>query len=231
MIPITIADIQSKLDSSITYILYSIISSIQIILYSFEDIMNKVSFSTLYLLPNTLIFYKGVVQLIYLAVISAFFFGFGFFENASINIEFEFEYFLFFIPFNILRTYYLVEVIDKFSAQHMTILKVFETIMLFGYLQIKGIFENNEDNLKVSIYLNILEIFGFILLLISSLIYNELIIINHPKLKAKTEYYLDKDADKEQCSSFYSDTIFSDSKETENTVTNLYDDLTGSDIS
>ena len=234
LIPISYAEIVFKLKLESTYILFVIIVSIQLILYSFEDIMNKVAFRTLYILPNTLIFYKGLVQLIYLAIISGFFFGFGLFKHANVNILFEFEYFIFFIPFNILRTYYLVEVIDKFSAQHMTILKVFEYNILFGYdLLIKPFFslEGNNTNKNTNLYWYILEIFGFFLLLISSLIYNELIIINHPKLKSKTEYYLDKDADKEQCSSFYSDTIFSDSKESDNTITNLYDDLTGSDIS
>ena len=69
------------------------------------------------------------------------------------------------------------------------------------------------------------------ILLISTLIHNEIIIINHPKLRAKTEYYLDKDADREQQSSFDSNT-FSESKDnTINSVTDLCSDITGSDMS
>ena len=63
---------------------------------------------------------------------------------------------------------------------------------------------------------------GFVLLLIASLIHNEFIIINTPKLKEKTEYYLNKDADNEQNSSCYSDTYFSESKEEPDTK--IYDD-------
>ena len=77
----------------------------------------------------------------------------------------------------------------------------------------------------------VLQIIGFSFLTIASLIHNELIIINHPKLKAEKEYYLDKDADKEQYSSFCSDTLFTESKDSSNSVTNLYSDLTGSDMS
>ena len=103
----------------------------------------------------------------------------------------------------------------------MTILKVFEYIILFIYQLCKN---------KIQKWYP-LQIIGFSFLTIASLIHNELIIINHPKLKSKTEYYLDKDADKEQYSSFCSDTLFSDSKDSSNSVTNLYSDLTGSDMS
>ena len=224
LICITIVDIIYKTEENINFLIFVIISSVQLILYSFEDIMNKVAFRTLYILPNTLIFFKGLFQVIYFGIISAFLFGFGFYSGYKDIYRIETEHFLCFVLFNILRTYYLVKVIDKFSAQHMTILRVLESIVLFIY--------------KFSHYLKILkdwglalQIIGFSFLTIASLIHNEFIIINHPKLKAKTEYYLDKDADKEQYSSFCSDTLFTNSKDSSNTVTNLYSDLTGSDMS
>ena len=223
LIGITVADILTVIKLKTNFIIFIIIAAIQLILYSFEDIMNKVAFRTLYILPNTLIFYKGLIQLIYLAIISAFLFGFHFhtLSNDYGYYKLEIQHFLCFGVFNILRTYYLVKVIDKFSAQHMTILKVFEYIILFIYQSCKS---------KIQKWYP-LQIIGFSFLTISSLIHNELIIINHPKLKSKTEYYLDKDADKEQYSSFCSDTLFSDSKDSSNSVTNLYSDLTGSDMS
>ena len=222
LIGITIADINNKIEFNSNFMVFIIIAAIQLILYSFEDIMNKVAFRTLYILPNTLIFYKGLIQLIYLGIISAFLFGFHFHTlSKGYDYKYELKYFLLFGAFNILRTYYLVKVIDKFSAQHMTILKVFEYIILFIYQSCKS---------KIQKWYP-LQIIGFSFLTISSLIHNELIIINHPKLKSKTEYYLDKDADKEQYSSFCSDTLFTESKDSSNSVTNLYSDLTGSDLS
>lgn len=224
---IEIIELKKEIDNELQYSFFVIIVSIQLLLYSFEDIMNKVAFRTLYILPNTLIFYKGLVQLIYFGIISALFFIYG---NHCLSLDydyfFEIRYFICFVPFNILRTVFLVKVIDKFSAQHMTFLKVFETIIYFLYNTFKAIIGDNKEK-KITF----IEIIGFFLLLIASLIHNELIIINTPSLKAKTEYYLDKDADKEQYSSYYSDTLFTNSKDTSSTVTNLYSDLTGSDMS
>ena len=205
--------------------------SIREILYSLEDIINKVAFSTLYILPNTLIFYKGLCQLIYLAIISGLLIFIEIFFELDMkrNIEWEIQKFICFVPFNIIRTFFLVKVIDKFSAQHMTLLRVGETIMIFIYNKfISGFFEIKSFYYETGQLC--LQIAGFIFLLISTLIHNEIIIINHPKLKAKTEYYLDKDADREQYSSTDSDTFCSNSLNNE-TATNLYSDLTGSDLS
>ena len=56
-------------------ILYIIIIGIKLILYSLEDIINKVAFTTIYIEPKTLIFYKGLFQLIlYFPIISLLFF-------------------------------------------------------------------------------------------------------------------------------------------------------------
>ena len=229
LICITIIDIMTKTEKNINFLIFVIISSVQLILYSFEDIMNKVAFRTLYILPNTLIFFKGLFQVIYFGIISAFLFGFGFYYEYEHIYRIETENFLCFVLFNILRTYYLVKVIDKFSAQHMTILRVLESIVLFAY-QLTP-FNDKSESIKLEKWQLALQIIGFSFLTIASLIHNELIIINHPKLKAKTEYYLDKDADKEQYSSFGSDTLFTESKDSSNSVTNLYSDLTGSDMS
>ena len=133
--------------------------------------------------------------------------------------------FISFIPFNILRTFSLVNVIDKFTAQHMSFLKVSEAIALFA------IYFREEENYKLEVWAYIIQVISFLILLISSLIHNEIIIINHPKLKAKTEYYLDRDADKEKNNvSYYSNTLLSDSRNLSSTVSNLYSDLSQSEL-
>ena len=136
-------------------------------------------------------------------------------------------YFIAFIPFNILRTFSLVNVIDKFTAQHMSFLKVSEAITLFAYYFCIG--EEKLFNLEIWAY--IVQIISFLILLISSLIHNEIIIINHPKLKAKTEYFLDRDASIEKNNaSYYSNTLISDSRNLSSTVSNLYSDLSQSEL-
>ena len=215
-------------------LLFIVIVSIRTILYSFEDIMNKVAFRALSILPYTLIFYNGLFMLGYFSIISIFFFSFKLYDfHNDFDILFEIKFSLFFIPFNILRNYYLIKVIETFSAQYISLLRVAESIIIFcNYIIIKFIEGNKQKTIifKLRIWQYILQFIGFFFLLISTLIHNEIIIINHPKLKAKTEYYLDKDADKEQNNTIISDTFFSETFG-DKSLTNLYDDLTGSDIS
>ena len=166
--------------------------------------------------------------------ISIFFFSsklIDFHENFS--LLFVIQHSLCYLPFNILRNYYLIKVIDTFSAQYMALLRVTESIIIFCYFKILKLCEKNKrETVKFKLTPSefIFQFIGLFFLIICTLIHNEIIIINHPKLKAKTEYYLDKDADREQNSPINSDTCFSDSA-IDNSLTNLNDDLTGSDIS
>ena len=213
-------------------IIYIIVIAIQYILYSLEDIVNKVAFRTLYLLPTTLIFYKGLFELIaFFPIISVglFYFKLYDFNNIFIlrDVKSALIFFLTFIPFNILRTFSLVNVIDRFTAQHMSFLKVSEAIILFGYF----LYMRKEEKFNLELWAYIVQIIAFVILLLSSLIHNEIIIINLPKLKAKTEYYLDKDADNEQNSSYYSDTLLTSSRDiTTTSVSNIFSDFSGSEF-
>ena len=232
LIPISFVDISVKIigENSKFDLLFVAIISVQLIMYSFEDIMNKVAFRALSILPYTLIFYNGLFQLGYFIIISILFFSFKLNDFTDINWQFEIQYSICFIPFNILRNYYLVEVIDKFSAQHMALLRVTECSIIFIYNKIPyNILIPELNKFKLKQYEFIIQCIGFLFLIMSSLIHNEIIIINHPKLKAKTQVYLDKDADKEQNASINSDTCISSTLT--NSQTNLYDDLTGSDMS
>ena len=214
-------------------LLYVSILSVQIILYSFEDIMNKVVFRKLGILPSTLIFYNGLFLLVYFIVISIVFFFCKLydFKNDLDSILYELQYSLCFIPFNILRNYNILNVIDKFSAQHMTFLRVTEIILIFIFSKFIVLFELKDKKSNYSIYEHIFQYSGFTILLISTLIHNEIIIINHRRLKEKTEFYLDKDADKEQNSSFYTDSFFSDTKNESNSQSIFYDDINASNMS
>ena len=146
-------------------VLYTIIISLKYILYSFEDIMNKVAFTTLYIMPQTLIFYKGLIELIiYLPIITIIFFVFHLhdFQELKKYLIHEVKYFIAFVPFNILRTIFLVDVIDRFSAQHMSFLKVSEALILFLFyliINIEKIFFN------LDLLANIIQIGAFVILL------------------------------------------------------------------
>ena len=233
LIPISIVDFHSKYGTTrlkYNWLFISVIS-IQLIVYSFEDIMNKVAFRALSILTYTLIFYNGLIQFGYFIIISIFFFSFELYDPDVFHSSFELKKSICSLPFNILRNYYLMKVIDTFSAQYMALLRITETSIIFMYDQTLKQHINKKEDYKVynNIHETIIQFLGFLILIVASLIHNEIIIINHRKLKAKTQFYLDKDADKEQNVSINSDTCFSDSGT--NSVTNLYDDLTGSDMS
>ena len=234
LIPISIVDFHAKYGSNDNKynLLFISVISIQLIVYSFEDIMNKVAFRALSILPYTLIFYNGLIQFGYFIIISILFFSFELYDRQfRFDFLYELKKSICFLPFNILRNYYLMKVIDTFSAQHMALLRITETSIIFMYDQTLKQHINKKEDYKVynNIHETIIQFLGFLILIVASLIHNEIIIINHRKLKAKTQFYLDKDADKEQNVSINSDTCFSDSGT--NSVTNLYDDLTGSDMS
>ena len=231
LIPITIVDIYVKILKKKEYnSFYVCIVSIRVVLYSFEDIMNKVAYIYLSILPCSLLFYNGLFMLCYFIIISILFFLFGLYDfKNNFDIFFQIKYSLCYIPFNILRNYYINKVIDTFSAQYIALLRVTEAIIIFSYNNISKYFTINNNNNNLTSWQIIIQYIGFFLLLISSLIHNEIIIINHPKLKAKTKYFLDMDADREQISSINS-SLFS-KYTSSSSITDLYDSLTGSDIS
>ena len=232
LLPIAIVDIFVKCtlfdkdNKQYFDIIFIFVISLQLILYSFEDIMNKVAFRKLSILPCTLIFYNGLFQLCFFIIITIIFFKFDLFDT-NINWLLELQYFICFAPFDMLRRLYLIKVIDIFSAQHMTLLKVSESIVIYIYVNIKERTFMVDDNNQLKPWHYIVQGIGFIFLFVSTLIHNELIIINHTKLKGKTEYYLGRDADKEQYSSYTN--LYSDTFSESNSDSALFDDITGSD--
>ena len=110
----------------------------------------------------------------------------------------------------------------------MALLKITESASIYLYSKIAETFNLRDPLFELEFWQYAIQGIGFTFLIISSLIHNELIIIDQPKLKAKTEYYLDKDAYREQNSSFNSDSLFSTSKDS---GSNFDESLTGSDYS
>ena len=113
---------------------FLILSFFQYVLYSLEDIINKIALIKLFIYPESLLFYKGLYSLIYFSIFTLFL---AIFKDLKLNIEFNINLLygiitrLFFIIVNLFRSVYLVKVIDFFSSQHISFLKVLETIFLF----------------------------------------------------------------------------------------------------
>jgi len=203
---------------------FLILSVIQYVLYSLEDILNKLALKKLkgYIFPESILFYKGLFTLVYFLIFSLIIFPIN---DIDINIDFNEELVInifiriVFIIFNILRSVFLVEVIHTFSEQHMSLLKVLESIILSIYYIIDRLIKNhlnmnhnyfktnnkdnnNKDNNTIDIEtIDLIEIMVCLLLLIISLIHNEIIIINCNKFKKNTKYNLLIESEKEIISS------------------------------
>ena len=190
-------------------VLFLIIFLLQYILYSLEDIINKVALIKLFIYPESLLFYKGIFSLAYFFVFVIFIFFLGDLE-LEINFDFKLLYKIIvrivFILTNIVRSIYLVKVIDIFTSQHISFLKVLETIILFVYYYFDRLIkEKNEAKYKYApkyfkndSVIDLIEINAFLILLFSALIHNEIIIINCTKLKRSTKYFLSIEAELEK---------------------------------
>ena len=181
----------------VIYILFLIFQSIA---YSLEDVLNKIALSKELLTPYSLLFFKGVLEIplllittiIVLSISSPFSF---FLSLGSENIKNVLIRRAIFIILNILRSIFLVQVIDKFSSQFLSILKVLESLFMFLYFLCDNKYKEDTIN-GVSIYIPIISI-SFIIIVFTSLVYNEIIVINLCGLEDYTQHGLDIQAEKD----------------------------------
>jgi hypothetical protein len=178
-------------------ITFGIALVLQTIAYSYEDVLNKIALTKGNITPYSLLFYKGLFQ-VPLVLVTTFFIMyykkdeknvFEIFINSNI-VSFVSIRRSIFIVFNILRSIFLVQVIDKFSSQYLSILKVLESLLIFIYYLI---FENEHFYL----YENIILIISFLILVLTSLIYNEIVVLNIFGLQDYTQHGLDVLAEKD----------------------------------
>ena len=174
-------------------IIFGIVLVIQTIAYSYEDVLNKIALTKDNITPYSLLFYKGLFQ-VPLVIITTLF--------MILKIENLFKIFFskdpiyvsikggLFIIFNILRSISLVQVIDNFSSQYLSILKVLESLFIFIYFFISG-------NGNFEIYEKIILAFAFIILVLTSLVYNEIVVLNIFGLQDYTQHGLDVLAEKD----------------------------------
>lgn len=190
----TISDIEKK-NILIGYFFFLIL---QTIAYSLEDVLNKIALSKESLTPYSLLFYKGVLEIPLLIIISIIVLPFHNVFNYFSSLDRGFKKYVLikrtiFIIFTILRSMFLVQVIDKFSSQHLSILKVLESIFMFLYFLIKKEYDKENES---KIYVPVISI-SFIILVFTSLVYNEVIVINKFGMQDYTQHGLDEQAQKD----------------------------------
>ena len=187
-------------ENGINKIIYFCFLILQSILYSLEDVLNKIALSKELLTPYSLLFYKGLLEIPFLIITTII----VCFINNPFSIFFDLSpddkklaliRRAIFIILNIFRSIFLVQVIDKFSSQFLSILKVLESLFMFLYFLIVGEYDNDTIFGK-RIYIYIMPV-SFVIIVFTSLVYNEVIVINCCGLEDFTEHGLDVQAEKD----------------------------------
>ena len=182
-------------------IIFGIVLVIQTIAYSLEDVLNKIALSRDNITPYSLLFYKGLFQVPLVIITSLLILIYKENENNVFQIFLNSPYKEFvsirrsiFILFNIIRSICLVQVIDNFSSQYISILKALESLFFFIYFLIYDMIVPREI---FELYEKIILIISFIILVLTSLIYNEIVVLNIFGLQDYTQHGLDVLAEKD----------------------------------
>lgn len=187
-------------------IIFGIVLVIVTIAYSYEDVLNKIALTKGNITPYSLLFYKGLLQVPLVTIITFLILLYrdkdkddSVFEIFFKTLEPKFRKLVIikrsiFFVFNILRSICLVQVIDNFSSQYLSILRVLEFLLFFIYFLIYDIIKENK---LFELYEKIILIISFIILVLTSLVYNEIVVLNIFGLQDYTQHGLDVLADKD----------------------------------
>jgi len=155
-------------------------STISSILYSFENVEGKIVLSEEFLNIYNLIFYKGIIQSIFLVIIAIFFLSFNqyylfiaFFDNDNDNnIYITIILIFFYLIFNLFTNICLWKIIEIYTIQHLIIARggFFLIFSIISLIKGGGMHYPNNKNI-----LYFTDISGFIILFIGFLIVVDLI--------------------------------------------------------
>ena len=196
-------------------LIYLILYIYMFIIYSLEDVFNKLCFNQSILEPYDLMFYKAAIQTILVIPLTIYvIIGNGLFDYISNNIGISSVFYRFsFIFCNIFRTWSLLNIIRLVDPNLLSVLKSSEFAILFIVLSIY-----NKD---MDYIFYICGAFCVIFSLLGSAIHNEIIIINCLGLFKCTKRYKIDDGDDQKFPSIEDlDTSENESKnnQTENSL-------------
>jgi len=156
--------------------IYLLFTFPRFILFSLEDTINKILLMNDFILPHSLIFYRGVYEfvmniiLIFILIIFTDKIHFAFIKDIISNIHY-FLLKIFSIFSQFIKNFIIMKVLYNFTVQHVSFLEIFYIIIDIVY----NIFINKEN---YNLIITILVCLSAILIFFGSLIFNEIIIIN-----------------------------------------------------
>ena len=206
LIIIAVIDIKNLIDNGniAESAIFLLIILINEILYSLSNIIAKILFLYYYISTFALLLYKSIFHFVYLIIFSIpFIFIKIYNKNREERVVFLMiiEFFeekiniLIFISYMFISFFYnnlFFKIIDLFSPNHFTISRIFEG---FGVFVIDLILNGVVNKIDF-----VIKLITFILLILSSFIYNEFLVINICGLASKTNLFLEYNSQSENSS-------------------------------
>ena len=183
---------------------YFIFISIKFIISALEDVINKILLINKFLLPQTLMFLRGIYNFFMILVLFSFFYFFKLnkyqldFDNKKINLIWQILLIIFIIPILFLKSFLIMKVIYIFTPQHVAFINV--VFYMLRLLRCRIISADNEIVISTDVIFLLIIIF-------STLLFNEMIIINSCGLSENTKTGLLLKEEKEIKDSHSSDFI------------------------
>lgn len=189
--------------------IFLIILVLQYILYSLEDVINKIILDEQYLTPYALLSLKGIFEIPYFLVLIIVLFLTGKIPF-TFNEVFNSEYIgrriimrIIFVISNICRSVFLIQIIDKFSSPYFSVVKVGEFLLFYLVILI---FHPGKEDQEQEILEKAISIITLIIWIISTLMHNEIIVVTVCGLDEYTQFNFDKQAENDIKDAFgYSD--------------------------
>lgn len=174
--------IVEKRDLSIYYNIFIIP---RYILFPLTDVLNKILLSNTFLLPHSLMFYRGLIQSVFLIIITILLICFNkisysYLENGEIALKIFIT--IAYIIIASIKAFCLMKVIYIYTAQYVSFLIVVESISGYIVYLISGKASSGEKFVFVIIKIIFLLIISF-----GTLMYNEIIIIKLFGLQENTK--------------------------------------------
>ena len=204
LIIIAVIDIKNLIDNGniAESAIFLLIILINEILYSLSNIIAKILFLYYYISTFALLLYKSIFHFVYLIIFSIpFIFIKIYNKNKRVVFLMIIEFFeekiniLIFISYMFISFFYnnlFFKIIDLFSPNHFTISRIFEG---FGIFVIDLILNGVVNKIDF-----VIKLITFILLILSSFIYNEFLVINICGLASKTNLFLEYNSQSENSS-------------------------------
>ena len=175
-------------DEFLTKIWYLLFILPRALLFPLEDAINKILLSDDFLLPHSLMFYRGIIEFPIILIV-----GLILFKTNKLEMIYDSKNIIYIVPIKIAQTivlsakaFCLMQTIYIYSSQYVSFLVVAESVGGVLNFFINIIYGNDNPKIYKNIIFIIAEIISVFIMIFGTLMYNEMIIINKCGLQENT---------------------------------------------